>query len=32
MFALYGAPEGRQSNNAARFNWFEFKGNDDVYK
>jgi alpha-N-arabinofuranosidase len=32
LYALYGTSAGRQSNNVAQFNWFEYKGNDAVYK
>lgn len=32
LYALYGTSAGKQSNTVARFNWFEYKGNDDIYK
>ncbi len=32
LYALYGVSGDKQTNIPARFNWFEYKGNDDVYK
>ncbi len=32
MFGLYGTSNGKSTNNVARFNWFEYKGNDEVYR
>jgi xylan 1,4-beta-xylosidase len=32
VFALYGTSSGNKSDNKAYFNWFEYKGNDDIYK
>jgi len=32
VFGLYSTSTGKQSKNVARFNWFEYKGNDDEYK
>jgi xylan 1,4-beta-xylosidase len=32
MFGLYATSLGKPSNNKAYFDWFEYKGNDDVYK
>ncbi len=32
MFALYGTSAGKETNNICRFNWFEYKGDDEVYR
>lgn len=32
MFALYGTSAGKPTNNMCRFNWFEYKGDDEVYR
>jgi len=32
MYGLYATSSGKQGSSSARFNWFEYKGNDDVYK
>lgn len=32
MFAMYATSLGDPSDNAAYFDWFEYNGNDDVYK
>jgi alpha-N-arabinofuranosidase len=32
LFALYTTSTGTESNNKAYFNWFEYKGDDAVYK
>jgi len=32
MYALYASSYGTVSAAKAYFNWFEYKGNDDVYK
>ncbi len=32
LYALYGTSLGKSSNTVAWFNWFEYKGNDEVYK
>jgi xylan 1,4-beta-xylosidase len=32
VFALYGTSSGKQSEKKAYFNWFEYNGNDRVYK
>jgi xylan 1,4-beta-xylosidase len=31
VFALYATSSGKESNNKAYFNWFEYKGSDKVY-
>ncbi|HEY0678425.1 MAG TPA: glycoside hydrolase family 43 protein [Chitinophagaceae bacterium] len=32
VFGLYAASLGKKSDLTARFNWFEYQGNDEVYK
>ena len=32
VFGLYATSTGKESNNTAYFDWFEYKGEDDVYK
>lgn len=32
VFALYATSTGKESNNKAFFDWFEYKGDDDIYK
>ncbi len=32
MYAMYATSTGQQSENAAMFNWFESRSNDEVYK
>lgn len=32
MYAMYGTSNGKPTDNAVMFHWFEYKGNDDVYK
>jgi alpha-N-arabinofuranosidase len=32
MFAMYATSSGAGSNNTALFDWFEYKGNDEVYR
>jgi alpha-N-arabinofuranosidase len=32
VFALYATSSSKKSTNKAYFNWFEYKGSDDVYK
>lgn len=32
LYALYATSDGKPSVNSASFDWFEYKGNDDVYK
>ncbi len=32
MFALYGTSSGEESENVAVFDWFEYEGNDEVYR
>lgn len=32
MYALYATSLGKESNNKAHFDWFEYAGNDEVYK
>ncbi len=32
LYALYGTSSGAQTSAVARFNWFEYKGDDEVYK
>ena len=32
MYAMYATSSGKPSFNKARFNWFEYRGDDDVYK
>ena len=32
MFALYGTAPGIKSDKKVYFNWFEYKGNDEIYK
>jgi xylan 1,4-beta-xylosidase len=32
VIGLYATSQGRQSNSSAYFNWFEYSGDDDVYK
>jgi xylan 1,4-beta-xylosidase len=32
MYGLYATSSGKQSSSLALFNWFEYKGNDEVYK
>lgn len=32
VFALYATSQGKESSNKAYFNWFEYKGDDDIYK
>lgn len=32
LYALYATSLGKQSSQKAYFNWFEYKGNDEVYK
>lgn len=32
LYALYATSNGRETNNTALFDWFEYKGNDDVFK
>ena len=29
LFALYGTSEGEPTTSVARYDWFEYKGNDD---
>lgn len=32
MYALYGTSSGEESENTAVFDWFEYEGNDEVYR
>ena len=32
LYAIYATGSGKNSFNKARFNWFEYRGSDDVYK
>ena len=32
MFGLYATSNGAATNNVALYNWFEYKGDDDIYK
>ena len=32
LYALYATSLGRPSENVAYYNWFEYQGDDDVYK
>ena len=32
MYALYATSLNKPSKNAAYFNWFDYQGNDEVYK
>jgi xylan 1,4-beta-xylosidase len=32
MYALYATSQGRPSSNVARFDWFEYRGEDEVYR
>ena len=32
MFGLYGTSNGTVTNKVAVYDWFEYKGDDDVYK
>ncbi len=32
VFAMYATSQGSQSKNTAYFDWFEYMGNDEVYK
>ncbi len=32
VYAMYATSLGKRSNNAAYFNWFEYNGDDEVYK
>jgi len=32
VFALYATSTGKESNNKAFFDWFQYKGDDDIYK
>ena len=32
LFAMYGTSEGKPSTSVAKYQWFEYKGNDDIYK
>ena len=32
MYAMYATSNGIESSNVARYNWFNYEGNDDVFK
>jgi alpha-N-arabinofuranosidase len=32
MYAMYATSSSKMSTNTASYNWFEYRGNDDVYK
>ena len=32
LFAMYGTSGGKASKSVAKFDWFEYIGNDDFYK
>ena len=32
MYAMYATSSGKVSTNTASYNWFEYNGNDEVYK